>query len=859
MGFKEMDNKQHDFKILVYIFICSIVALVFQILPIKNILMGVYKWHLSQPETIQGGLELIIVFIIACVISIYIDNNKFKLMGLIVLVSIYLRLHQVLIPGIVAVIYFEMIISIGKFVYKVININNTTKKYINYFIIGISLWACIAIFISLIGHGTFNEIRIMTLILWIVSISKGFGKPLSYKLIERLNEFDNKQKIGVLFIFILLLAQLAKSNRGIDFDSIWYGLRPEQVLIGDKSFLDNLGLVQVVHYYPKLFELFLIPISNLGDYSFIYAGNTFILGLLAYEIYLFARDMKWNRTNSIFISCILVSIPSVCNMASTAKSDLFTNLLIIITVHYLGNYIINKDFDELCIGVSAGILSYGAKMTSFLYTSLAIVSFLLIFSISKFINSKNKKSNDKNKKVEIHNKHKSLFVVVSSFLALTGITYRTYKLTGYPIANKLISFWNKLGFSAQYPFSDIENIRARSTPVSIFDILHKWYNALFNPADYSHYVMVWPSNLAIYIFIIALITFIILKPKYKLIHLIYMAMGLLIMLSGIYYITMLPSAGDGNYYIVPTILSILLISNFININFQSKSKFFSLIILIFIAINSTIMFVSHWSWQWGTDKFNINLLKSPFESIERNENEFRQEGLFEINNYIKEGNENARCIGFGDTQLLNKLPCRFEDIPCMIEPFGNPNIFPTKKDFFKYLKWAKIDYLIRPKSGIVNYSVVKSAYDMIENNNEVITVESKNYYLFDISGIKSFDDVRKKNKVFGQGWYEASENTWGWIADTAEIVLKSEEKGKVTINGYIPDGFGENEIEVWVNDSLVIEKTLNEGKFGINFNVEKNTFLNMKIKLDKYVIPYELGLNNDKRKLGVLIDSICIE
>ena len=53
------------------------------------------------------------------------------------------------------------------------------------------------------------------------------------------------------------------------FDPWWYGLRGEYVLVAGGSVFKSLDLVAPVNYYPKLYELLLIPVSGLHDTSVI--------------------------------------------------------------------------------------------------------------------------------------------------------------------------------------------------------------------------------------------------------------------------------------------------------------------------------------------------------------------------------------------------------------------------------------------------------------------------------------------------------------------------------------------------------------------------------------------------------------
>lgn len=90
-----------------------------QIIVFENILIDVYKWHLKQPETIEGFIQTILILLSFLVISRFV-SKKYRLFLICLVTILYLMNTNLLLPVLAAVLYFEVIISIGIFI---------TKKY----------------------------------------------------------------------------------------------------------------------------------------------------------------------------------------------------------------------------------------------------------------------------------------------------------------------------------------------------------------------------------------------------------------------------------------------------------------------------------------------------------------------------------------------------------------------------------------------------------------------------------------------------------------------------------------------------------------------------------------------------------
>lgn len=838
-----------------------VVSILFNITSIKNILIDVYKWHAVQPETIQGGIELIFFFSVIYLFLFKFKKRLYLQYVPLVLIAVYLQLHQVLLPAASAIIYLEIIVSVGFFIIKISKFRYTVyslKLYFVAFLIGFVCWSLMALILSGLGLGTINDLRLLTLFLAVLSLLKR-NTPMFVYIYKQGLSFNRVNTAGFTFVITLLMTQFAKTNRALDYDSIWYGLRPEEVLIGNHSFFDNLGLTMVVHYYPKLFELFALPLSGLGDFSFIMSVNIMLYALLLLVVFKFTKDITNNNSYSILATVALGSIPAISNMASTAKTDIFSSLFILAAAYSLWLWYKERSTFTFIISVSLALLACSGKITSLMYIPLLFLGYGMAYFINRKVDTERRFF----EKMEYTKK--SVLLLISSICVFGGIAFRTYKLTGYPFYPIMKSLWERMGFEGKYPFTDNSQDFILSDQK---DFLNHWYKILFDPAGYTHYIMVWPSNMYLFFWIFSIIFIVLFRKVLTRRSYVLLIAFLPINISAVYNIMSFPQGGDGNYYI-PVILfaGISFIALIDNIDIKLK-KVIVFCLLLFIPVQSYIMLVSHFSWSWGTSKFSADLLKTNFETYNSKLQLFQNEGLLEIEKELKARGGNNNCIGLlqydGQEQTLNQLSCKYEDIPHMSSRYGNSNLFSSVDNFKKYLLWANVKFIIIPKTDTEGYDQVKSVINELENSDNTKRFDSEKFYMIEINQ-KDIHQVSGKGDAFFEasllkGWYP-KENSYRWISKEAIGDFQSGEEGILTITGIVPDVLEDIELSVQVNDYKFPVQKLNEGKFNIQLNnhIPTNAKVRIKIEVNKTFVPKDKGLNGDNRELGIVITDFVLK
>ena len=111
-------------------------------------------------------------------------------------------MNGVIIPFITVYIYFEILLYIG---FTTLNLKReeSVNSIIENFIAGISIWGMFAIICSLLKFGTFNDLRIMTVVLLILCILLN-NKKKYYGLFSCFTDFIIKNNKAVYRKFLLL-------------------------------------------------------------------------------------------------------------------------------------------------------------------------------------------------------------------------------------------------------------------------------------------------------------------------------------------------------------------------------------------------------------------------------------------------------------------------------------------------------------------------------------------------------------------------------------------------------------------------------------------------------------------------------
>lgn len=671
-----------------------IILIMFTLIPFYNIIVnGIYNWHVRQPQFIEGGIE-VIIYIVLSILSGMVISNKL-VYAVFILGATYLSMNGVILPFIVSCIYFESICYIGmKFSHK-------EKGILKNFLAGTSIWGVFAIVSSLFGKGRIVDLILMTIILVAISFKlKTEDKYIStvsivISKVKRISSIKNERVLFIIIVFFLL-SLIAKTNTALDYDSLWYGLRPEHVLIGENSFYDNLGYSAFVYYYPKLMELFYLPISGFGDYSFIITANIYILILLILNFHKVLTCI-FNKNNSeifrLLIIAVVFSIPAIANISVTAKPDILGAFFTFSSFSFITMYLVDNDIENIFYALISMVLLTGTKQTYLLWGGI-----IFLISLISIIRCRLLKETFYKLFSYSIEKISRIIVLLSSIFFVTGIHYRTFKITGYPLYPVLIDFFNRLGFDANYPFKDfgLATVTPQIASKEIF--FERLYQFVFNPNSLSHVIMLWTSSFTFFLIIYCIILIIqnygsIKSTEKNCLDFYFKTCFLFLGSITIYYMTSMEQP-DGNYFIIPIILISLIILYWIYEKNEifTNNKFNMIIFVSFLLMNLPIAFVSHPSWEIGTKGFTNSVFVTNFESEIRNLNILDYNGIGKIAERLKYEFHDKRILSsYLDYTILGRMDAKLETFwEVESAHLSNEKTVSDYESFCKYVEYANI-------------------------------------------------------------------------------------------------------------------------------------------------------------------------
>lgn len=311
----------------------------------------------------QGIGVILACTIISSLICVFSKKASF---GFVFALSIlFLSSYGIIIQFAAGYLYFGALCIIGSAALSKGQSSVSNDITLN-FLGGMCIWCFFAVLLSLFKLGGFNQLRILTVILFIISLVLLHNKQYQPLIVHYKNALLQLNKEWIprtmfLFLTFFVLALAARTIIAWDHDSLWYGLRPEKVLIGDNSFYDNLGLVCFVYYYPKFVELLFAPLSDLGEFSYIMMGNIFIYILICVScVRFFQKYLNWNLGSAVCTTLIFATIPAITGGAVGAKPDNMGVLCCLVGWTSFYGYLKNRKISELvftfiCLAICTAI------------------------------------------------------------------------------------------------------------------------------------------------------------------------------------------------------------------------------------------------------------------------------------------------------------------------------------------------------------------------------------------------------------------------------------------------------------------------------------------------------------------------
>lgn len=620
----------------------------------------------------------------------------------------YLYLHQSATALILDLLYIRVLIWLGDILLLFIRKKYTEESRIagvlNSFVIGSLFYIIYICILSSLHIASIEAVRVCTFGLVVFTIAIYLWLRI-FKLIEikpyAISEYENilelKKKnyfcVGVAIMLSALLLQLGRINIALDYDSLRYGLRSLSVLIGNTGIYDRLGTVNDVYVYPKGLEILTLALNNKISFGFVLSFNylcAILVLICVYEIIAVCS----NNINKAWLGIILVSVtPAVMNMSISAKTDMITLLMQLISVLNMCLYVKKKQGYHIIFALVSLLASLIYKPTSLLF-SFGIGVSNLIYLFSLYIFNKNKSENvlrDKNNYFA-----SVIYLLAFPVLAIVLVYARTYMLTGHIITSVYSSVWYKLGIGTKYPYT-IGIYKSGGMNMSSgekVDMLYRLFQLFIAPTGEMHIYIASPTVIITVLLGLSVIFTVRFLFKKKENRGIFAYIGILLSVDAAVSLISLFILNqiDGNYFILFFTLVIITIC-FLTETDSVKYLFRGLLPCIVFAF--FITGVTNWAGVSGLSEIvkggsAFGIYNHHAKFLDRDLKE-RKEFADVYEDLTALGN--PRTLLLSDDNSLSVLGLDIRTYTDITGSGGNPAVVKTLEHFKKYLDYAQIKYI----------------------------------------------------------------------------------------------------------------------------------------------------------------------
>lgn len=696
------------------------------------IVPGPFDWHIAQPQFWQGGIEALVL--IGLLGAAQLLRHRALRIGLtLILAELYLRRHAVDAAVLVDLFYLELTIALGAFVMHHCGSKRPHEipGYLASFVIGLCTWSVCAWTLSAIGFGSLHDLRWMTLLLLIPAVATR-SRPWIVFVNARV---ETMPRIGRFCAGVLLawfLVQFARSAVAIGFDSLWYGLRGQYVLVGGGSAFAPSGLVSPVYYFPKLYELYLVPLSGVGSSSVV-VGMTLLIGtLLAAAAYHLLKLLGVRQSALCLLGvAACISVPAIGNQLLETKGDILAALLLTFAWIKAAQFVSTRAYAALIWMAGLLLLATQARLSAIPFAAAISVATLVAYLLQPTAPTQSQRQ-----ELRLAWTSLGLIVVVSTF-----VTVRTLLLAGMPTIgpDPLFKLWQWLGFHLKFPAGTLQ----WSFPKDWSDILPLMTDYLFRPQRLPHIQITWVGNVWVWLAVMTLFAMLLMRKRPGLPAgvvrpgLGMVLAGLILMLCWGYQIR----GGDGNYFIAGLMPAILL--GFAAVwctlsTFPKSRAAFVACIGAFCLFQSGYGFMSA-AWTTGTRPFDLVLDRSVREFRQREWWIWNYYGIAHIADFLRTQPGAVHVVGFVDADPGFALPAMFEGLVDI--SFERPQLVEDRELFLRFLAETRVKYLIMPNTQNKSTSnTAESVSPMITKlTRQLATIQARHvitdasYDMYDVS------------------------------------------------------------------------------------------------------------------------------
>lgn len=694
----------------------------------------ILNWHIKQPSFVQGGQELVLLGGLA-----WLCLSLHRTLGgaaALCLVWLYLRRHHVDLPAMVALLLLEMLIALGAGIMSRLGripgkrLTDTLQPLA----LGIAAWMTIIIGLSLAGVGRPSDLKLAAGLLAIPILAWSRTRPLCGRAWIALREQRGWELALSVMMLVVFLGWLARTNNITGYDSLWYGLRPQQVLAPVRSFFDETGLVSPVYYFPKLYELLIVPLAAFRDVSYPFAFGVGLLATFGIAFWRFARGLGIGHRLALAGTLATMTIPAIGNTAVSIKTDLIAGLLALLATQWCWTGIRRHRLSELCWALAALALASGCKLIALPYAAALGIGALLMIRFD---------GRAARNRPWIRPTRLDWTMLTLATCVTVTIHLRTWWLTGMPTIGPepLVALWRWLGFDMREPTGTLSWLR----PQDWADLPALVHEMLLAPSGLVHLIISWTGNIWAWLMLAGAMIGLAHRQHrvFALLPTPLVALLTPTLLVGLFLavgVGHMFRGGDGNYLIVPVACAML--SGLVVADRAAKTWPAGRTLLFgTLMAASAMQFAyslanSHWG-EPGTRIFDLDFGRSTFDTKHQRDRILADTHADDIAAALAGKPPGYRVVGYLEKSAIGYwLPARYEHMESIV--FSRPDYVTSAAGFRHFLGIARIEGLILPIDPRQEPRVHDGPRELIEHlrrDPRVRSLRGARYELLDISAL----------------------------------------------------------------------------------------------------------------------------
>jgi hypothetical protein len=660
-------------------------------LPIWSLIgPGPFGWHIRQPAAWQAGLEAVAVCAVLYTALRWCRGwRRWLIIG--VAGGLYARHHGIDGALVATYLYMEGIFALGGLL--MIKLGQAPdadrSRPLVAGLVGVIAWSLVMWGASLIDLGSMTQLESLALIVLIPAVL--LRGPRLARLIGR--EWSQVPQGSTAFQALMgtmLLVLFAKSSVTSDFDSNWYGLAADRVLVASGNVFRSEALVAPVHYYPKFIEVLQMPLAALGSIPAIVGLSIGCWVLTVCTSAQILREIGVRPAVRPAILALVATLPALANVAITAKGDALAAWLLSVALLAVLRYRRGAGAPWFWIAASAALLASQARLSNVPYAMALSLITLAVCVARIWLRGR----------AELRSllTARSTLIFLASMTLVTVITARTYLLSGVPLIapNEAVALFERWGMQVQFPVGLLPS----SDMLVYLPPVKAAVSYLFDPRQYPLLQIYWTGNVWLFIPIAALLAGIRKNGRWRRTWPV-AAMALLFfpMLLGNRFIE--ASGADGNYFITPILCSMLFAGFMLQqaLDRADQTTFRLMLgILSAFASSAAAMCLVTGSWGPGIRPFDTRMDRPLMDTRERRSDAWTATGMHGIASILQREPADTRAIGdVGGEGFW--LPIRYE--PIDIIALTRKTAVPSTSATLDFIDRTQVAYLIvrTPEAG----------------------------------------------------------------------------------------------------------------------------------------------------------------